>query len=40
LENDFDESGFASKDEFSDAISAYVTEGFDGEIRIISISPI
>jgi hypothetical protein len=38
LENDFDENGLASVDEFSDAISACVEEGFNGDIRIVSIS--
>ena len=38
LENDFDENGLASVDEFSDAISACVEEGFNGNIRIVSIS--
>ena len=38
LENDFDENGLASLDEFSDAISACISEDFDGDIRIESVS--
>jgi hypothetical protein len=38
LENDFDENGVASTDEFSDAISACVSEGFDGDIKLLDIS--
>jgi hypothetical protein len=36
-ENDFDEGGKALTDEFSDAISACVSEGFDGDIKLMSI---
>jgi hypothetical protein len=36
-ENDFDEDGKALTDEFSDAISACVSEGFDGDIKLMSI---
>ena len=36
--NDFDGDGLALLDEFSDAISACITEGFDGAIRIRSIT--
>jgi hypothetical protein len=36
-ENDFDEDGRALTDEFSDAISACISEGFDGGIRVISV---
>ena len=39
-ENDFDPSGFALADEFSDELSACVSAGFDGDIRIVSISEI
>jgi hypothetical protein len=39
LENDYDENGLASQDEFSDAISACIVESFDGDVRIVSISP-
>jgi hypothetical protein len=38
LENDFDENGLASMDEFSDAIAACIAESFDGNIRVASIS--
>lgn len=36
-ENDFDPKGLALMDEFSDCISAYIAEGFDGEIHVQSI---
>ena len=36
-ENDFDSDGLALQDEFSDAISACVSEGFKGKIRIVSV---
>ena len=39
-ENDFDSSGLALRDEFSDAISACITNGFDGEISIVSIASV
>ena len=35
-ENDWDPEGLALMDEFSDCISAYVVEPFDGDIRLIS----
>jgi hypothetical protein len=35
-ENDFDPEGLALMDEFSDAISACIAEGFDGDIRVLS----
>ena len=35
-ENDYDPNGQALLDEFSDALSAYVRGGFDGEIKLIS----
>jgi hypothetical protein len=34
-ENDFDPEGLALMDEFSDCISAYITELFDGRIRLV-----
>ncbi len=34
-ENDFDPNGLALMDEFSDCISAYIEELFDGEIRLV-----
>jgi hypothetical protein len=36
-DNDFDFNGLALIDEFSDCISAYIAELFDGEIKIESI---
>lgn len=37
-ENDFDSDGSALKDEFSDCLSAYIAELFDGEIKVESIT--
>ena len=37
-DNDFDSDGLALLDEFSDCISAYIAELFDGEIIIESIT--
>jgi hypothetical protein len=37
-ENDFDDRGLALMGEFSDEISAYVSEPFDGDIRIVSVT--
>ena len=34
-ENDFDPNGLALMDEFSDCISAYIAELFDGRIRVV-----
>lgn len=34
-ENDFDPDGLALMDEFSDCITAYIEEPFDGEIRLV-----
>ena len=39
-ENDFDPSGLALIDEFSDEISACIKGGFDGDCRIVSITEI
>jgi len=36
-DNDFDSNGLALVDEFSDAISACIKGGFDGNIEILSI---
>jgi len=36
-ENDFDSDGLALSDEFSDAIAAHVSGGFDGPIRVVSV---
>ena len=37
-ENDYDPDGLALMDEFSDCISAYTAGGFDGEIKVESVS--
>src|SRR4051812_45703912 len=37
-ENDFDSHGLALLDEFSDAISAFVADGFDGGIEVVSVA--
>jgi hypothetical protein len=37
-ENDFDAQGLALTDEFSDAIAACIADGFDGRIRVVSIT--
>ena len=37
-DNENDGDGLALSDEFSDCLSAYITEPFDGEIRVESIS--
>jgi hypothetical protein len=37
-ENDHDPKGLGLMDEFSDCISAYITEGFDGDIKVESIT--
>ncbi len=34
-ENDYDPRGLALMDEFSDCISAYIAELFDGKIRVV-----
>jgi hypothetical protein len=36
-ENDFDSNGLALLDEFSDAISASIADGFDGGIEVVSV---
>jgi hypothetical protein len=36
-ENDFDSNGLALLDEFSDAISACIKDGFDGDLKVVSI---
>jgi hypothetical protein len=38
VENDFDRDGRATLDEFSDEISACVKGGFDGDIRVVSVT--
>lgn len=37
-DNDFDSNGLALLDEFSDAISAFVADGFDAGIDVVSVS--
>jgi hypothetical protein len=37
-ENDFDSEGLALMDEFSDCLSAYIAEPFDGEIKLESLT--
>jgi hypothetical protein len=37
-DNDFDSNGLALLDEFSDAISACIEDGFDGGIDVVSVS--
>jgi hypothetical protein len=36
-DNDFDSNGLALLDEFSDAISACIKDGFDGDLQVLSI---
>jgi hypothetical protein len=36
-ENDFDPDGRALSDEFSDAITTCISDGFDGQIRVVSV---
>jgi hypothetical protein len=38
VENDFDSEGLALMDEFSDCLSAYIDEAFDGEIKLESLT--
>ena len=40
VENDFDDNGLATRDEFSDAISACMAEGFDGDLKVESITEV
>ena len=37
-ENDFDSNGLLLLDEFSDAISASINDGFDGGIDVVSVN--
>jgi hypothetical protein len=39
-ESDIDSDGLALRDEFSDAICAYVSGGFGGELRVQSVTKI
>ena len=38
VDNDYDTDGAALTDEFSDAIAACIAEGFDGSIKIESVT--
>ena len=38
-DNDFDSNGLALLHEFPDAISASITDGFDGGIDVVSVAP-
>jgi hypothetical protein len=37
-DNDFDSNGLALLDEFSDAISACITDAYDGDMSVVSVS--
>jgi hypothetical protein len=39
-DNDFDSNGLALLDEFSDAISACIKNGFHGNLRVLSVREI
>jgi len=39
-ENDYDPKGLALLDEFSDCLSAYIVDGFDGDLKVISIDEV
>jgi hypothetical protein len=39
-ESDVSDNGVALMDEFSDCLSAYIREPFDGDIRVESVSPV
>ena len=39
-DNDFDSDGLALRDEFSDAISARIRQPFNGNIEIVSATPL
>jgi len=39
-DTEHDPKGLGLMDEFSDCISAYITEGFDGDITVRSITPL
>lgn len=38
-DNDYDDNGLALQDEFSDAISANIKDEFDGNLRVVSVTP-
>jgi hypothetical protein len=37
-DNNFDSNGLALIDEFSDAVSAFITDGFEGGIDVVSVT--
>jgi hypothetical protein len=37
VENDFDDNGLATQDEFSDEISGAVASAFDGDLKVLSV---
>jgi len=37
-DNDYDENGLALRDEFSDAITAYIEDPGEGDLRIVSVT--
>ena len=39
-DNDFDSNGLVLLDEFSDAISACLKDTFDGDIEVVSVTPL
>lgn len=39
-DNDCDSNGLALLDEFSDAIAATISDGFDGGIDVVSVAPL
>jgi hypothetical protein len=39
-DNEFDSKGLALLDEFADAISACIEDGFDGGVDVVSVSPL
>jgi hypothetical protein len=39
-ENDYDRNGHALMDEFSDAISACIAAGFDGDMEVLSVTTV
>ncbi len=39
-DNEYDSNGYALRDEFSDAISACIGAGFDGDIEVVSVKAV
>jgi hypothetical protein len=37
-DNDFDSNGLALLDEFSDAVSASIADGFNGGLEVVSVN--